>query len=364
MAIKKVKSAQKRNQEPVAPAPDLELKRKKFQQAVSSSKEKSIPRKTQPKHHSARKRTLIVIVGALLALFGSVGVVYSYFFWYQTPEKMVSDALTNAVSSRTVSFKAEVNSPTMSLAAIQGSYKDGSAQADAVIRTSLPGELSTINASAMTTSGALYLKVARASKLAPELVPKSQKATVDALMPLIRNSIDDKWVSVTSGDASLFQGVTNVSSCVVDAVRQASVSQQARTLLGQAYLQHAFFTIKEVKTDKNAGTYQLTIDRDTFHTFLDEITNSAASVPFSKCNKEMALVKASSIDTSVVELVIDKTTRTITQATISTSGKDAMTIMVTPAFDQEVTIVEPEDTTNFSIIKAQFLSLFSLTQKN
>ncbi|MBI3889212.1 hypothetical protein HY312_01365 [Candidatus Saccharibacteria bacterium] len=115
---------------------------------------------------------------------------------------MVSDALTNALSSRSVSFKAEVNSPTMSLAAIQGSYKDGSAQADAVIRTSFPGELSTINASAMTTSGALYLKIAHASKLAPELVPKSQKPVVDALMPLIQNSIDDTWVSVASGDAS------------------------------------------------------------------------------------------------------------------------------------------------------------------
>ncbi|MBI3889213.1 hypothetical protein HY312_01370 [Candidatus Saccharibacteria bacterium] len=158
--------------------------------------------------------------------------------------------------------------------------------------------------------------------------------------------------------------VTNVSSCIVDATRQVSVSQQARTLLGQAYLQQAFFTIKEIKTDKNTGTYQLTIDRTKFHAFLDEITTSAAAVPFSQCNKEIAAIKASSIDSSVLELSIDKTTRTITQATMSTSGKDAMTIMVTPAFDQEVTIVEPEDTTNFSIIKAQFLSLFSLTQKN
>lgn len=364
MAIKKVKSAQKKNAKPVAIAPDLEEKRKKFQQAVSHHKAKSSTKKNQPKHHTARKRTLIVIVGALLAIVGSVVVAYAYFFWYHSPEKIVSDALTNAAAAQTVKYDIEVNSPTMSLAAIRGSYKDGGSQASAVIRTTLPGELNTVNASFVSTNKDMYAKVTHASQLAREITPQSQRKVIDALLPSIQDSIDDKWVHIVASDTSLFQSVTKTSSCVVDAVQRLSVSKQARTAVAQTYMQHAFFVIKEVKTDKNAGTYQLTIDPVKFHAFLDAITASSPTLPFSRCNKELATIKASTIDSSVLELIVDKTSRTITHATVSTSGSDAVTVMISPVFGQDITITEPQGATRFSDIKSQFYQLFSLTQTN
>ncbi len=363
MAIKKVKSAQNKIKDPVAKAPDLEAKRKKFQQAAATVKPVHTPKKTQPKHHTSRKRTVIILVGALLAIIGSVSVAYGVFFWQQSPDKMVADALSNAASSQSVSYDIEVNSPTMSLAAISGSYKDGNSQAEAVIRTALPGALATVTGSVMATNKNLYVKVPNATEVVREILPESQQKVAGLLLPLIQNDINDKWIRMAIADTAFFQGVTNVSSCVVESARNLSVNQQARMLMTRAYMQNAFFAAKEVKTDKNRGTYQLTIDRTKFHAFIDAITRSSPAIPFSKCNKELAAVKASAVDTSVIELVIDKTTRTLTQVTVSTPGKDAMTVMISPVFDQTDAISEPtEGVTRFDDLKAQFFTVFSLTQ--
>ena len=361
MVIKKVKSGRTKNKEQVATTPDLEEKRKKFQQAAATKKAAHVSRKTQPKHHSSRKRTLIILVGALLAVIGSVTVAYGFFFWQQSPQKIVADAFMNAAASQEVSYEIEVNSPTMSLAAINGSYKNGASQASAVVRTSLPGKLATINGSIIATDNDLYLKVSHASDLVGEIAPISQKKVINALLPLVQKDIDDKWLLIAAKDASLFQNITKTSSCTIESIRMLSTNQQARSAFMQTYLQHDFFTVKEVKMDGNSGTYQLTIDKDTFHAFLDAITTSKPALPFSTCNKELLAVKSTSVDTSVVELVIDKTTRTITQATVSTSGMNATTVMVAPTFNQSSTIDVPENVTRFDAIKAQFLTLFSLT---
>ena len=357
MATKKQKSGNKKVTEPVVSAPDLEEKRQLFQQAVKHNK--GVSKKNAPKHHTARKRTLIIAVGALLVMLGSALVAYSYFFWYQSPEKVVADALTNAMTARSVSFDAEINSPTRPLASIKGKYTDARAEATATVHTTLPGELQTLDVAAMTTDRAMYAKLSHATQVARAVAPQDQKHVIDTIAPALEKNVDDKWLRLQSQDMTLFQGITSLSSCATDAIRNTVTSSLAREAFLQTYLHKSFWTIKETRSDKRYGTYQLTIKKADFDAFLDDIVSTKGTTSFSNCTSEINAIKKSSIDASVIELIIDKQQRSINQIVVSTPGINAITVMATPSFDQKVTVSEPTDAVKFTEIKSLYLNALS-----
>lgn len=368
MVAKKTKHTPKRKKqtEPVAVTPNLEEKRKSFQYAAAvrlgGKKDARTSKKTATKRRTLGKRTVFIAISVLFVILGSAAAAYGLHAWQQTPEKVVADALTNAVQARSMAYDVKVDSPTMPLAAIQGSYSDQISQVSATVRTEYPGDLSTMSGSIIATSKSLYVKVANTSQVIKKIVPASQERIVNALLPIIQDDIDHKWIKLAVSDASYLQDFTKVSSCVVDAAKQLSVSQSARTKLMNVYLANSFFDVKEVKSQPGSGTYQLTIDQQRFQAFIDALQTTDNSVPFSKCRQELTQVRKSSVHLSVIELEIDKTSRHITLATITTTGENATTIKIIPSFKRTVVVEEPKDVVQFDSLKSQFISLFLLNQ--
>ncbi len=368
MVAKKTKNTSKRKKqtEPVAVTPHLEEKRKSFQNAAAirlgGKKDTHVAKKETQKHHSLRKRTVMIIIGIFLAVFGSAAVVYGFYAWQQTPEKVVADAITNAVYARNVAYDVKVDSPTMPLAAIQGSYNDQISQINATVRTEYPGDLSTIRGSAIATNKSLYVKVENTPQVVRKIIPSSQEKIVDALLPAIQDDIDNKWIKIAVDDTAYLQDFTKISSCVVSSIKQLSVSQSARTKLMDIYLSNSFFNVKEVKSQQYSNTYQLTIDQSRFQAFIDALKTTDTSIPFSKCSSELTIARNSSVHLSVIELEIDKASRTISTMTVTTTGENATTVRTTPYFKRNVVVEEPKDATRFDSLKSQFVTLFLLNQ--
>lgn len=363
MATKKTHPITIKKREPVkavAPNPELEKKRKEFQAAVSGAKKPAAKKAhTKPKHHTPRKRTIIIIVAALLAVIGTTAVSYGYYFWQQSPEKMVSDALINASSAESASFDVDVNSPTRMLASMRGEYTDGRGHLEARVKTSLPGELNEVTVSAVAANTDLYVRAPQVSSLVNEVVPTEQRVLASAIMPMVKDKVDDKWLYVRATDANYLKGVTGVSSCVVEATQRIMTSPEARTALTDVYMSNRFFAISEIRTDKNFGTYELTIDQAKFNQFLDAVASAESSTPFSRCTLELNALRTDSVYESVVYLVIDKSSRTINQVVLNTSGLSRVTVMITPQFNSDVTIDMPADPVRFDDVKSQIFSLFA-----
>lgn len=361
MVTKKIKTKQNKLTDSAPGVADIEAKRREFQQAVAGNNK--ISGKSQPKHHTPRRRTLIIFVGAFLVMVGSALVAYAYFFWYNSPDKIVADALTNAVSAQSVAYTAEINAPTKPIATLQGKYMTGLAEANTTIHTGLANDLNKVRASLVATPRDTYVKLSHATQLARQVAPLDQKKTYETFTPLVAGIVDDKWLRVTPADLTILQGVTHVSDCTANSIRSALVNPRTRTTIGQLYMSSPFFTIKEIKTEKQYSTYQLTIVKQTLDAFLDAVTTNGET-PLSKCNLEIAAIKRSTMDATVTEVIIDRTTRTITQIIVNTSGKDPVTTMVVPVFGQPVTISEPQNATRFADIKAQFYTLLDATSRN
>lgn len=358
MATKKEASSKKQLNRSVAKAPDLEKKRKEFQ-AVASQTKSSPRKKAAPKHHTPRKRTIVILIAAFLAIFGTGSIAYGYYFWNQTPERVVADALLNAGLSESATFTVDVNSPTRSLASMSGHYVDDRGQAEASIKTMLPGELSTVSVSTVMTPSELYMKVPRASQLISEVAPPAQRSLANVFTPVLKSRVDNKWVYMQPADAALLQGVTHMSSCTVDSLRMLMTSRHARSSLVNTYIQHSFLETKEAKVEKNYGTYQLTINHDAFNEFLDALPKADSSVPFQRCVSEVKSLRQSKASTSVIELTIDISSRKITQAVISAAGAENTTIMITPVFGQAASVEKPDDAVRLDEVKSLLYSLFS-----
>jgi len=353
MATKKKTPIKKReSKKSVAPAPNLEKKRQEFQDAAARTKKQAVKKgSSEPKHHTPRKRTIIIIVAALLAVVGTVSVSYAYYFWQQSPEKIVADALVNASEASSATFDVDVNSPTRMLASVNGSYTEGRSQFDARIKTKYPGALSDVHVSAINADTSLYVKSPHVSGLVGEMLPVGQQDMINAITPVVKDQIDDKWLYIQSTDVNYVKAMTGITSCLVESARRVSSDSFARSELVEIYLRNKFFEIEETRADKNFATYELTVNKDMFNDALNDLALSRA--PFGGCRAELNTLRSDKIYNLVIHLVIDKSSRTIAQATVSVSGADGMTAMITPRFNVPVEIRAPSENVRFDDIKTQ-----------
>ncbi len=364
MAIKKENKTLDQETAPITSDPNLEEKRQQFQRAAESNKPMSAL-VVSAKHHTPRKRTLIIIVGALLVLLGSALVAYTYFFWQNSPEKIVADALTNAASSRSATYTSTIKSKNAPIAQIKGRYTDGKSEMNGVITTSLPGSLGKIDASAVVTQRDVYLKVSDATELVKQTAPESQQHIFAIILSMLQKQIDNKWIQMATSDLVILEPATKVSGCSADGIKQLTTSQPLRMAVIRTYLDNPFLTIVESGTQGMIGTYQISIERSILDKFLDAVqTTDATKALVAGCDAEISKLKNGNISNVRVELVIDKISRTISQADISLSGKSPLDVSITPLFNQSVTVKEPTADVKFRDIESRLYGAYTGLQPN
>lgn len=350
MVTKKTKehpSDKRKNVDTIMTNPELEQKREAFQRAVVSKRPIDAP---APKHHTPRKRTIIIIVGALMAFIGTVVAVYGY-FWYQSPSKIVLDSVLNAANASSVSYTGMVipdgsSNPDVTF---KGGSKDGTTQVDAVIKTAFSGAIKNMNASVVTTQTNTYVKVDKASELLRQLAPAKQKGMYEQAANVVKRQVDGKWISVTPKEMGTLSSLSDVSTCSVESLRDMGVDKKANQALATLYLQHRFMNIEEIASNGSMGTYTLSFDKDKLSSFADAAAGSA-DVPkaLSECVTELQAAHATEIDTIKITLDINKAERMIKSVTVATGSSLKLTVKATPMFNQHPSIAVPTNAIKFS----------------
>lgn len=357
MAIEKIKradkSAKRKAVEKVEAAPNLEEKRKEFQDAVTNKR--AAKKLVAPKPRGNARRTLIIVISALVVVLGATGIAYAY-AWYQSPEKIVLDAAMNAVSAKSANYEGKTylfgsKQPQISYS---GAFGSGLSKLDVSISMPLGGDLSSLNTSLVTTKDDVYLKIDKASQLIDETAPPAFKQSFQAYLPLIRDEVDGKWIKVNQNDIDLYQPVTHVSRCVTDIFQILTTEQSATQTLAGMYSQHPFFKVDELSQPADAiGKYRLTLDNAQYEKFKARLYGSAFYASLASCNKKSHDVKSSDVQDLMIDVTVNKANRELTEMSIDQGKASTTRVTLQPRFNAPADIEVPKNTARMSDLEGK-----------
>jgi hypothetical protein len=354
MAIEKVKRASKslkqKEVEKVEPSPELEQKRQHFQQVAATEKPVQ-----KPKHHSHWKRTLIIAVGALIAVVGTSTAVFA-FFWAQTPDRIVMDAVLKASSAKSTTYSGTMleKGDTEPKISYSGAFSNGLSQIAVKVKTPYGGDLSTVNGKALLDKQDVFIKLDKASQLIDKSAPDSLRPIIKGMIPEIKERADDKWIRMSPGDLDTFKAITNVSQCSVDVLRKITTDESSRSTLVAMYRSAPFLNVTDISSgDAQVGTYRLSINTDQFDAFMQKLNQSEYYKSLAGCYIGTSILKGKNLSGLSVTLTINKAERLITKVSVDTGRTFASTFTVAPVFDVPVKLETPKTFTKFEDIKAE-----------
>lgn len=321
-------------------------------QAAFSAPSESVAPVAPVKAKRSKKPLLIGAIAAAVLLIG--GTAAAYQFWYQNPDKVVTDSLVKALTAKTMTYTG-----TLDMTAETGKLKvDFDGAATSAIFTSNAKATVTIGAASMAVNGSLlasddgslYFKVANAKDLANtfmQMMGGGSTAELDALVA----KIDDKWIKV-SADSMQDGDSKKRNQCYTDLGKKIETDKALAQEVVGTYEKQRFVTVKESLGEQNGSLgYKLAIDQTKAKAFLTDVKSTKLYAEVQKCDKDFKLdenemVKGLSDDlTTDTELWVSKWSHDITKLKMTGSSKDGSkgTFVLNPTFNQPVSVTAPKD---------------------
>lgn len=267
---------------------------------------------------SPKKRgKLVAIIIAVVVVLLLAGAAVAYKFWYQSPNKVLGDALIHALDTNTattVNGTASAGNDDASFSStIAGSALKGQSTADATLKLTLKsgeykGETFDLKGSTMLTSdGTIYFKATDIKQLANKLIDmyvksafaqyedagyelsaadkaKANKEFHTQFDPIVEK-FDGQWIKVAADDLkSQGESTADEYKCFNDAVKHFQNQAEVREL-GDVYQKNQFIKVtKELGAKDGSLGYELAIDKDKAKAFGKASDNTAIAKAFNKCD--------------------------------------------------------------------------------
>lgn len=302
-----------------------------------------------------RKRYVIgvIVTGAMII---SLAAALAYVQYQNSPQKIVLDAVQNALMSPTLSFRGNVTGATndTSLASIDGQLTQTKSRLSFTSSSAdkLKGEM-------ITDRDDTFLKINRASELVVAAVPSRQADLYASILPQVKETIDDRWIWIEQPDTALVGSLLKLSGCSIDMVQSITRSASSRTSLLNLYRSHPFLIVSKSEGGKGSiGNYTLTIDDVLFDEFMTAFPLSQLATKLSGCHYQSVGITSSMVKGFTIKLTIDTSTRRILDSNVYTGRASQLQLSMKPDFVTTATIDNPEHITRFSDIKQQVFKDF------
>jgi hypothetical protein len=281
-------------------------------------------------------------------------LVYTY--WYQNPNKVVADALSQAINAKSFTYTGVVNASGAMKTTINldggASYQGGEVAASLVL--DVQGRKYTLVANGLIDEkNDLYFKI----KNFDELVKNYRKAIPSDSLPLfdeIIGTVNNKWVKVSSSDLRQYNpNLETVKVCAVSAAKKIQGDRAAKSEIMAMYAHHPFVVIdKYLGTQDGNYGYTLTTDQDKLSAFINEYKNTELYKALVKCDKSFEVKdnQQSEISQNNVfrdistDVWINQWSHRLEKINIKDGGSTPTSILLEPDFNQPVVIATPENT--------------------
>lgn len=308
-----------------------------------------------PMQPKKKKTGLIIgVVLGVIVLISIVSAALVYFLWWQNPEKMVTDAMSNAVMSKKMTANGKVVVDMRDQGKIELNVKtatdSGKSKANIDAKLDIKGVEKNISLKGdviLDSDGTIYVKINNFKDLYGTLLEvvmesssggKMSRAQIetyrDQTLRKMSSEIDkmgNTWMKISPDE------IGDEYKCGIDALKKIQSDESVRKELAQIYQKNSFFTIKDSKiSDRNGGRgFELQGDNSKLSKFSDELKNSSAGKALGKCGKSNSYKssESSSIDTASLKVWVDRSSHELKALELKGDSKK---VSVEISFDIDV----------------------------
>ncbi len=317
----------------------------------------------------------IIIAAILIVLLGGGSLVYG--LWYQNPDKVVSDALMNAITAKSSTYVGTMNinnSDTKTAISLTAKQTGKTGSIDTTVSTTASGKTYSLDGSALVDStGDMYVKVDKLAALVADFkdqinvfVDATQSSAIDQLV----TKIDGNWVKVSTADLKGVSGATaTAKTCASDALNQFQSDKAAMSEVTDLYKKHPFITIgKNLGVKDGSNGYVITNNQAAFKDFLESLKTTKIYATLHGCDSTFTIntasittAAASDTQNSTVELWVSSWSHQITKLNFNDTASDGTTttMTITPTYNQPVQITAPQSSTTISQLQSDITAIMT-----
>lgn len=334
---------------------------------------------TPPK--KSHKVTIIVSILVFFLLLG--GSTAGAWFWYQNPQKVITDSIINAVVAKSSIYNGTLNynggdvEVSMDAVAMRSDAAAGSTNLSIKIKYS--GKEYKVKTDAVfNTKGDLFVKIEDIKALVTELeaaigIKSTDKAILAAVDKMVEK-VDGTWIKITSDDLKKYgENYAIGKTCLNNTIDKFKNDKKAVAEITDLYNKNQFITI-----DKNLGQqdgsfgYSLKGDDATLKSFAKGLQNTTIYKSLHACDDSFA-INSDDIDISngsdgkiTSELWVGVWSHQITKFKLD-GKKDNSSLATTikPIFDQTVDIKTPASSITLTELESYISDVFeSITARS
>lgn len=266
-----------------------------------------------PKGSNKKRIMLAAVIAAALVLIGGAT---TFAIWYQNPDKVVTDALLNTLTTdRTiVAGNAKLDSKNVAVSVdvdLKSREKQGSAEVKLTLKPkdgTFDNQEVSINASsAIIENGDVYFKVTNIDKIVNTYIDsmfkqnealykaygitdsqiEQQQAKVKQQYAGIVNKINDQWIKVSADDLKKENESSKKSTCITNELKKIGSDSKLRGEVSDLYGKNRFIVIKEnLGTKDGSNGYLLDIDEDAAKKFGKGFETTEVGKAITKCDED------------------------------------------------------------------------------
>lgn len=300
---------------------------------------------SMPMRPKKKKTGLIIgVVLGVIVLIAIVSAALVYFLWWQNPEKMVTDAMSNAIMAKKMTADGKVVVDMRDQGKIELNVKtatdSGKSKANIDAKLNIKGVEKNIplkGDAVLDSDGTIYVKINNFKDLYGTLLEvvmesssggKMSRAQIEAYrdqtLRKMSSEIDkmgNTWMKISPDE------IGSEYKCGINALKKIQSDESVRKEVAQLYQKNSFFTIKDSKiSDRNGGRgFELQGDNSKLSKFSDELKNSSAGRALGKCGKSNSYKssESSSIDTASLKVWVDRSSHELKALELKGDSKKA-----------------------------------------
>jgi hypothetical protein len=337
-----------------------------------------IPPFTQPVASKKSKKRFLIILAAILIILigGGVGV---YAFWYQNPEKVVTDGVLHALQAKSIeytgSFSTDIAS-NKSKVEITGADVSDAHKVSVKMTTSDPftgKEVPIEGEGIFDAKSDLYVKVKNVDDVVAPYRNFFSKTTQQSFDKIVAK-VNDKWVKISATDlAGLGQETSKTQTCMAEVIKKYANDSSVISEFTETYKKNRFIIV-----DQNLGTkdgslgYTMKTDEAKAKSFIEGVKATKAYAALRECDNnfnitsnDITLAPDTKTQTARAEIWVSQWTHQITKLSTSLtfpveedSSTGKVDALFEPKFNTGVTISTPEASTTLAELKTDIEKLF------
>lgn len=330
-----------------------------------------------PTPGTAVKKKKGLIITLILAALVMLGLGLAYVYWYQNPNKVVSDAVVNALAADSLTYTGTVTTAgeTKMVVTLNGGAAMEGGSVNAKFAFDVDGKKYTLDGNGIIDEKSdLYVKVQNIDGLVNNY-RRAMPAESHGLFDKIIDKIDDKWIKISSEDVKSYSAeLANIQKCTAELAKKMQTDKKIESELMDLYKKHPFVTIDKNLGAKNGSLgYVLSFNQDIAKEFAKEYKKSSLYDFMVKCDDSFAIKDDDVLEQykdevstkANVELWVDRWTHQITKLSIKDESESGTTnIAFEPKFNRPVSIVTPSDSITIEQLQNDIQSLLQSTQSS